>query len=95
MKAELQDKPWFNTPTMHPFWMGVIGFLVNLFGLFFLGWKLETVVWLLWFEVIFIVHFASCIYCGRRPGWRLELETPRQQQPAIFNGVENCWWEQL
>ncbi len=55
MKAELHDKPWFNTPTMHPFWMGVIGFLVNLFGLFFLGWKLETVVWLLWFEVIFIV----------------------------------------
>jgi hypothetical protein len=55
MKAALQDKPWFNTPTMHPFWMGVIGFLVNLFGLFFLGWKLETVVWLLWFEVIFIV----------------------------------------
>ena len=55
MKAELHDKPWFNTPTMHPFWMGVIGFLVNLFGLFFLGWKLETVIWLLWFEVIFIV----------------------------------------
>ena len=55
MKAELHDKPWFNTPTMHPFWMGVIGFLVNLFGLFFLGWKLEAVVWLLWFEVIFIV----------------------------------------
>ncbi|MDX2070333.1 MAG: DUF6498-containing protein [Haliscomenobacter sp.] len=55
MKASLIDKPWFNTPTMHPLWMGVIGFLVNLFGLFFLGWKLETVVWLLWFEVIFIV----------------------------------------
>lgn len=55
MKAALQDKPWFNTPTMHPFWMGVIGFLVNLYGLFFLGWKLETVIWLLWFEVIFIV----------------------------------------
>ena len=35
--------------------MGVIGFLVNLFGLFFLGWKLQTVIWLLWFEVIFIV----------------------------------------
>lgn len=55
MKVSLDDKPWFNTPTMHPFWMGVIGFLVNLYGLFFLGWKLETVIWLLWFEVVFIV----------------------------------------
>lgn len=55
MKAALQEKPWFNTPTMHPFWMGVIGFLVNLYGLFFLGWKLQTVVLLLWFEVIFVV----------------------------------------
>lgn len=55
MKAVLNEKPWFNAPTMHPFWMGVIGFLVNLFGLFFLGWKLETVIWILWFEVIFIV----------------------------------------
>jgi hypothetical protein len=55
MKASLADKPWFNTPTTHPFWMGLIGFLVNLFGLFFLGWKLETVIWLLWFEVMIIV----------------------------------------
>ncbi|WP_353483545.1 hypothetical protein [Haliscomenobacter sp.] len=32
MKTSIDDKPWFNTPTMHPFWMGAIGFLVNLYG---------------------------------------------------------------
>lgn len=55
MKTALSEQAWFNTPTMHPFWMGVISFLVALYGLFFLGWRLESVIWLLWFEVIFAV----------------------------------------
>ena len=39
-------------------------------------------------EVIFIIHFAPPIYCGRRPLWRLELETPRQHHQQFSTGLK-------
>lgn len=39
-------------------------------------------------EVIFIIHFAPPIYCGRRSAWRLELETPRQQHQQFSTGMK-------
>jgi hypothetical protein len=50
--------PWFKQAVIHPFWMGVSSLLISSFGVIFLHWTLEPVVWLLWFEIIFAVGSA-------------------------------------
>lgn len=58
MKASLIEQPWFKSHSVHPFWMGVVTLCISLYGVFFLGWSLEPVIWLLWFEVIFAMGAA-------------------------------------
>lgn len=49
---------WLKQPQVHPFWMGLVSLVISLFGVFFLGWSLEPVIWLLWFEVVFAIGAA-------------------------------------
>jgi hypothetical protein len=49
---------WFNKATIHPFWMGVISLIVSAYGVLFLGWTLEPVIFLLWFEIIYALGAA-------------------------------------
>lgn len=58
MKASIIDSPWFKSHQVHPFWMGVVTLCISLYGVFFLGWSLGPVIWLLWFEVIFAMGAA-------------------------------------